>query len=212
MNKKVYGDELFIYSMALMEEQDNKHMQNIEDGNINEFSECAVIDITCGQARINGDLVFFSERCIIENKLYMVIPSNFEKVSSHIIKNEIPAEGRPDIIYANAKEKVGISFKLREERFRLEETEKSLNELVQAFQDMNPTYAVNTSVVVDVEGSRIGYLDFISTNGSCDLYNQIFILTLDKHLLVGSFSCLFADMNKWIEVSKQMLHSMKVVC
>ena len=178
---------------------------------INEISKNDVIDIINGYAVINNKKILFSERSIIDDTLYMIIPLDFKQMQSEIAISMFSDESRPDIIFTDELESMNISFSFREERFEMEETEEFNNALQQSIQETNPSYRFISNDVIDLGDIRIGYFEFVSPIDEDELYNIMFIFSFNGRLVLGSFNRYYADTNKWFEVSMQMLHSIRIV-
>jgi len=75
---------------------------------------------------------------------------------------------------------------------------------------MNPSGKIISSSVIEAE-TRIGHFDFVSPAIDGEIYNLMFVFSLDGQFILGTFNCMHFDMACWLEVAGQMLRSIRVV-
>ena len=173
-------------------------------------------DIKNGYAILNGSKVQFSERCIIEDKLYITIPSDFEALPSKVFEMEFPDEKIPDIILADKKETTAMLFSFSEKKIQADGVENAINVMIKGIREINPSFKTITTSTIDTEEVRIGYFDYVGIDNETadnneEFYNLMFIFPLDGHLVSGSFSYFRENFGEWLEVSKQMICSIRIV-
>lgn len=191
-----YGDEKYIYAMALMEAEDrNEDIPN---------------DINNGYVVIEDNSIPFNERVIIEKRLYMIIPADFELMPIEIAEIKYPNEGRPDIIFSNEDGSININFKLIEDKLKARDVKTVKDLLQQEMVEKNTECKMVSSAVIEGD-TRIGYFDFISPAFDGDIYNLMFLFPLDEQIVLGSFNCMHFDMAGWLEIAVQMLRSIRTV-
>jgi hypothetical protein len=186
---KEYGDERFIYGMALE----------------SEAVEEEETDIRKGYAFIGGERVLFCEREIGPDGLFVTLPSEFGLMDLDTAKLKYPNEDRPGVIYADGEGATTYNFSFRDEEMDDGETEEVRDAILAVMKRLNPSYGFMAVGVTRAEGTRIGFFDFVSPAVDSDVYNLLFIFSLRGRLVLGSFNCLHADMAAWTEVNEQVL-------
>jgi len=191
-----YGDEEFIYDIAAKnsQNQSDEIQNNIKNGYI-------IID----NKRIN-----FSEREVIKDRLIMTIPSDFELMPQELAEFKYPSKNRPHIIFTDVEGEININFTLTTDKLENEGIEDAKEYLKQVIIKMNPSSRIKKNDVIE-EDLRIGYFDYVSPAIDSDIYNLIFIFSLDKQLILGAFNSLHLDMAKWQEAAIQMVRSLRVI-
>jgi hypothetical protein len=130
-----YGDEEFLNAMVQMETENQ----------IDQISN----DINNGYIIIEETRISFSEREIIDGKLYMIIPSDFELMLPELAKFKYPNENRPDIIFTNEEGSININFALTGDDLKNEEVEDAKNYLQEVMSKMNPSSKIISSSVIE---------------------------------------------------------------
>lgn len=93
-----YGDEDFI--RVLQEGQE----------------EAVGKDIRRGVALVDGETVVFREREILQGRLWMRMPEQFELLGKELARLKYPSENRPDIIYSDPAATINVSFSYKQDR------------------------------------------------------------------------------------------------
>ena len=186
MASKAYGDELFIYAMAHGREASEKE-PDADDGKVQ-----------------------LIERAVIDNALYMDMPADFKQMPLEKAKTEFSDADMPDFIFTDEQESAVLTFSLRGEELEVEKTEDALNAVIQGIQKTGPGFEILESGLVNAVGARAAYFEFLSPADDGKAYNLIFIFSLNRRLVLGSFNCLYADIDKWREEAAQMLNSIVV--
>jgi len=191
-----YGDESFIHAMARIEseEQDNTVPNDIKNGYI----------------VIRDENIPFSEREIIEGRLYMAIPSDYMLMPPELARVKYPSENRPDIIFSDEEGSISINFSLTGDKLQNEDIEDAKDYLQDVVLKMKPSSKILSSEIIEEE-TRIGYFDFISPAIDGDIYNLMFIFSLDGQFILGTFNCMDMDKAQWLEIAGQMLRSIRII-
>jgi len=156
--QKEYGDESLIYAMSLMR-SDNRRSENIQN------------DIDNGYAVIDEIRIPFSDREIIEKKLFMTMPQEFTILSLENAKAKYPSEDRPDIIYSNEDGSINISFTITKDYLVDGEVADARDYLQEIMEKINPSIKI-TSISVFEGKIRGGYFDFISPALDGEIFNR----------------------------------------
>jgi len=195
--QKEYGDESLIYALSLMESE-NRRVAEIPN------------DISNGFVVIDDVRIPFSDREILENKLYMAMPSEFEIMPIEQAKIKYPSEDRPNVIFTNADGSMNIGFTFTKDCLGDGETADT-RDFLQAFvAKTNPSVTIISSDAVEGE-MGIAYFDFISTVPDGEVYNLFFLFTMDRRLVLGTFNCSHFYKARWRDVVAQMLRSVRMV-
>ena len=193
-----YGDEAFIYAMARMEEEQGS----------DEPEDVIINDINNGFVTIDDIEIPFRERAIIENKLYMTIPSDYVLMPQELANIKYPSENKPDIIFMNEDGLINISFKLIGIKLDNKDVETVTDLTRQGIVDGNPACKIISSAIIDEE-LQIGYFDFVSPVGDSMIYNLMFLFALEENIVLGSFNCVYYDRAMWLEIAVQTLRSIR---
>jgi len=215
-----YGDEGHILEMVELESRDQDQDQDDEiageEPPDDEITDDAIADdeiqndINNGYAIIDEKRVMFSERCLIDGKLYMTIPSDFMLMPPVLAKVKYPSANRPDIIYSDHEGAMSINITLTKGRLENEGVEEAKSAMIEAITRLDPSREIVFDEIIEGE-ARIGYFDFVSGGLDGEIYNLAFLFSLDGQFVVGTFNCIHLDMAKWLDVAEQMVRSIRVV-
>jgi hypothetical protein len=193
---KQYGDEEFIYRIGQKKPQDDDIAEIVN--NIND-----------GYAIIDDNRVEFSERAVFDGQVFMTIPAELELMPPEAVIFKYPKGNRPSIIYTDAKASINICFTQTKDRLDDEDVEEAKEYIERVATTMNPSSKIISSSVI--EGNpRIGHFDFISTAVDGDVYNMMFLFSLNGQFILGAFNCVRSVMDKWLDVALQMVKSIRV--
>jgi hypothetical protein len=191
-----YGDEDHIYYMA------NNGQPDDGEGHQNSIGD--------GYAIIDGVRIPFSEREIIDGKLYMTMPTGFGLMPEELAEFKYPSKNRPHYIFTDDEGEINICITITPDKLEDESIEDAKKYLKNMILKVNPKSEIIRDFIV--EGStRTGYFDFISTAIDSDIYNLVFIFTLEGQFILGTFNCLHLDMARWKDVADQMAGSIRVI-
>jgi len=196
LGNREYGDEAAIYEMAIMESR----RKEAEIPN----------DIKNGYVIIDDKHIPFSERNIIEGKLYMTIPEGFVLMPLEAAEVKYPNKNRPTIIYTNETGSVTVNFSLTPDELDNEDVEDACEYLQQVITKMHPSSEIISSTVIEGD-ARIGIFDFVIPALDDEIYNLMFIFPLDGQFILGTFNCSHSEMAGWQDIANQMIQSIRIV-
>jgi len=64
--------------------------------------------------------------------------------------------------------------------------------------------------VSEINGRKVGYLEFITPVIDTDIYNLMFFTDLDGQLLLGTFNCTKRSIDEWQSTAKEIMNSLKI--
>jgi hypothetical protein len=190
-----YGDEKFIYKIAQEQSQDQ--------------GEDVHNDIKNGYAMIREERKEFSERCVVEDWLYMTIPSDFVLMPEEDAIIKYPNRNRPHIIFTNEYGSTNITFTFSKDKLTDDKIEEAKSYLEQTIIKMTAVEKMISSYIIE-ENIKIGCFNYISPAFGADIYNLMFIFPLEGKFVVGNFNCLHLDKAAWSEIAEQMIRSIRV--
>ena len=183
-----YGDEGFIYLMALQQEKP-AHVNDIRNGYI-------IID---------DEEIPFKKNGILDGRMTITMPEVFNVMSTESAEQKYGAEDRPDTIYTFDNNDVSFTLTYKEGLLTEDEDIPDVKDVTQRMIARSLTDSkIIESKVLEANGRTYAYFDFAG-----DIYSLIFFFSLDGCLIMGSFECLRSCMNDWRPVLLQMLASIE---
>lgn len=192
-SEKNLGDEEFISIMGASENEETAHENNISDGYI----------------IIHEERIPFGRKAVFDGKMSVIIPETFELMPEETAAVKYPSAERPDFIYTNEETTVNFSLAHKDGKAANEDI-PGVKDMIQEFvAKMHPASAVIDSEVIEVSGKNIAYFDFVAPAIDTEVYNMMFVFSLEGRLAIGSFNCPIDDMEDWKPVFVQMMQSIE---
>lgn len=152
----------------------------------------------------------FKERGLFEKQLYIHIPEEFIKMSEISQKIKYPSENRPEIILTSADSTVNFTFSLlplKNQTTSIFDTITAIKAVVKRKNPANLFY--HLKVIKSTDGNEIGYCDYLGYALDGDIYNVMYVMIVNKKLLLGTFCCPKGSMEQWKVIIPQIL---KTIC
>ena len=168
-------------------------------------------DINSGYVIINEEKLGFSKRDIFEGIVFMTMPNSFELMPIKQAMAKYPSYDRPGVIFTNPETNINVTLSYqRNEPLENDGVEELKNSIQDSILEELPKLKIIESNVISVNELNIAYFDFIASVSRSQVYNLIYIFSLEGVLVIGSFNCLKEDMVSWKEIFFQMIHSISL--
>lgn len=152
----------------------------------------------------------FAERILQNQKISIILPEQFDVMRPEIAKLKYPSEYRPDMILTSPKKGVDFTLKyILYEDVSPEEIEEFTENLRMAGKRMNPATIYETVGKIKAVNTFVPYYACQTSAFDADLYCITFTSSIDGHLLLGGFSCIYEEREPWIILVKQMLETIQ---
>jgi len=152
--------------------------------------------IKSGIVKIN-DLNIRMDKKTFFNELFSIyIPEDLKKMPDNIAKIKYPSESRPKIIFTNKKDTLNIGINYSEQELKNDEVYVFRDVMKDAFMAINPSSEVSDSGELEIGNTNIGYYAFPSFALGGQMYNLVFVLSLQGKALVCNMNCLKKDMKE----------------
>lgn len=145
---------------------------------------------------------------IVKDEFSMIIPEGFDVMPDNIAEYKYPAKSRPSIILTNDTATVDYKFSYISALV----SEEALSELVN--QTKTSLRRIFTGIkfyeenVVDVNGIKLGWFDYVSPAIGGIVYNISFFTWIKGKLLHGTFSC-ENSIEEWKDIFLESIMSIK---
>lgn len=171
-------------------------------------------DIAKGYAVINGETVFFAPRKLLQEKIQITLPENWDPLPLELVKLKYLYENRPPIILSDPT--TTFNFTVNHTTTPLKQEASSIASLageMKAITDKCLKVRFFESGIERNEknGLFIGWYDF-SVPGleNEDLYNFVFCTSLENRALVLSFNCLDSQKKRWKSIAQEILLTLEI--
>jgi hypothetical protein len=147
---------------------------------------------------------------VLSNKVLIKLPSDFkimdpQTLSSKYSRNKI----KPTEVYTNRDATVNITFNLMSQVLTEDNVIKYGNSSIKQIASLNEVRDVKGSNEI-INGKEIVVVEFFSKAIDGDIYNLMFIASVDGRLMLGSFNCIAAVLPQWQHAAHEIVNSLKV--
>lgn len=151
------------------------------------------------------------ESSVLNNRIRLSIPVDFKPMEQDEIlvkyqrSNSVPQEA-----YSNDTGTISLAFNHTSNALSLAD----LPDFRQSFaRQFKGTLGIEFkgSSIKNINGRDFAILEFISPAMDTNIYNLMFLTSLDNRLLICTFNCVQGEMEKWKPTSQQILNSVQVI-
>ncbi|PCH99340.1 MAG: hypothetical protein COB85_00105 [Bacteroidetes bacterium] len=149
-------------------------------------------------------------KSLMNDKVELKIPSEFEIMSEELMKLKYPSERRPTLIYSNESGGINVSLNLTENKASQKMIEPYVENFVNTFKNLYPSAEWKGSGMKKINGRKVGYLKLITPAIDTKIYNVMFFTDLDAKLLLCTFNCTEKSITEWETTADEIMNSLKI--
>jgi hypothetical protein len=148
---------------------------------------------------------------VTDDHLKILLPQSFKQMSDQELATKYPRSGSlPQEAYSNESGTVSLAFNHTSNKL----SPADLPDFRQSFaRQFKGTLGIEFkgSSIKNINGRDFAILEFISPAMDTNIYNLMFLTSLDNRLLICTFNCVQSEMGKWKPTSQQILNSVQVI-
>jgi hypothetical protein len=158
----------------------------------------------------NSPIIDLEKRTILNNKVEVLIPKEFQIMSEEMMKTKYPSERRPTLVYSDKTGGINVAFNHTLNKATQQQIEPYKESLFSTFKDLYPSADWKGSGVREINGKKVGYLELVTPAIDTKIYNLIFFTDLDGRLLLCTFNCVETKQQEWAGAAQQIMNSLRV--
>ena len=147
---------------------------------------------------------------ILNGKIEILLPKEFEVMSEDMMKLKYPSERRPTLVYTDKTGGINVAFNHSANKASQRQIDAFKDNLFSTFKNLYPSAEWKGTGVKEINGRKVGYLELVTPAIDTKIYNLIFFTDLDGKLLLCTFNCVDKKQKDWIEPAKQIMNSLTV--
>ena len=179
-------------------------------GRVGSFEHKIMKQVEKGRVTLEEEIIEFEERKLLEDKISISLPKNFEVMDPELASIKYPSEARPELIITNEETSINITFDHTETPLEDLDVEEFKDSIMEMFKEVYVSAEYIEEGVIYVNGRNIGYFDFIVSALDGDIYNIIFCTGLEGRALMCNFNCTEEEMEYWKPIGKGIINSLEV--
>ncbi len=176
---------------------------------INSFKYVFVILIILGTTRGFSQVEFLS-KSLLEDKIELKIPADFEIMSEKMLLSKYPKEERPQFVYTNEKGTIYVAINHTKHPASQNNIKTYQEQAIASFKSIYPQAEWIDDGVININDRKQGYVEFVAKTEDAEVYNLMFFTDLENRLLICTFSCTKKAMEEWVSVAKEIRESLKI--
>ena len=156
------------------------------------------------------DSFLLTRKKVLSNKLSLLMPNNFKLMGRALLEKKYPSEGRrPTEVYTNENASINIAFNHTQNKATLDQLPEIESVLEKQFQ--NPSVSFEKSEIRKINGRDFILIEFVSPAVDTQIYNLMFITSVEGRLLMGTFNCTENQRTNWESKAKEIVSSVIVL-
>lgn len=191
--EQTYAEQM----MRMVRERQQKNEENL-------FNH--VNNIDDGYVIIQYEKLKLSKRELVDGKITMTFPEEFQDMDDEAIKVKYPEEDRPRYIYCNQETTVSFNFNIEEEQVKNEEIEEVKDILKRQIMRLYSISKAEMDELIQTEqGKTVGVFAIEIPVLDGTLFQISYFMSTKGGLLIGGFNCDADEKKEWSPVVKQLL-------
>jgi len=206
MDKKEFLDEQIIEMLNEVEGQDDALENNTPQAEIKPEDRTIYTGL-----KIKGKWTYFEERMFIDDKITMMVPDHFNKMSEADAKIKYPSEDRPKVILTDQTTSVNIMFSQMEGTFTNEDVEGTRDQIFGMMRRVNPGLNEQEKGIETILDQTFAHVSFTNPTLDGKLYNLLYFFVVEDMLIMGAFNCMTRDIKYWKKAVFEMMKSIRII-
>ena len=150
------------------------------------------------------------KKSLLNDKVELAIPSDFDIMSEDLMKLKYPAERRPTLVYSNESGGINVALNLTQNQANQSVIPAIQENFEQTFKNLYPSAEWKSKGVKEINGRQVGFLELITPAIDTEIYNLMFYTDLDSMLLLCTFNCTRNEMEEWTTIAHEIMNSLRL--
>lgn len=148
---------------------------------------------------------------ILNDKAEILLPSDFNIMSADMLSAKYPSGNRPTLVYSNDDGTVNLAVNHTVNQMTVDQLEEAKGVFVGQFTQMYPAAQWYQKDMAKINGRDFVVLELVTPAIDTQIYNLMFITSLEDRMLMFSFNCTQDLMWKWQSQGQQIMQSVKIL-
>lgn len=154
--------------------------------------------------------VVFEERDLLDGRLTMRVPKDFEQVSEAIIRRQFVTENRPQYVYELPYLSLGLTFTLTEIQGDNGRIDQMFPYMVKTVKTVGPNVRILSSGKKVVHGIYVRWFEAVAQTITEPSYRTVFVFPLDNKVSIGCITCPSQFRKRYQPIMMEMLESLQL--
>ncbi|MFJ7735467.1 hypothetical protein ACIQ2D_03900 [Lysinibacillus sp. NPDC097287] len=167
------------------------------------------IDLNQSSVNIDGEDIPVIDQSVLEGKITLRMPKLFSIMSPELAAIKYPSEQRPTVIYTDESTTVNLAFNLTTTALLDKGVADFQEAMIDALEQAQPSAEWLDTDVIEINDKKIGLLEVITPAADGNIFNLMFIASIDGQALMGTFNCMEKDLETWHPVARDMIETLQ---
>jgi hypothetical protein len=149
-------------------------------------------------------------KSLLNDQVELKIPKEFQIMSEERIALKYPKEKPPTLVYTNESGGINVALNHTSSTANQNAIASYKDYLKKALSEMSSSLKWKSDGVAEINGRKVGYLEFMTQAIDTKIYNLMFFTDVDGKLLICTFNCTKSDIKEWTSAAKEIMYSLKV--
>src|SRR5688500_454772 len=154
--------------------------------------------------------IILVNKTILNDKVDIKIPQEFNIMQEEHLKIKYPAENRPELVYTDQSTQINVAFNHIKSKANQDMIEDYKSNFVDVFKKRFPDAEWIADGVTEINGKKVGYLELITPAVDTKIYNLLFFTDLEGKLLLCTFNCTEGYKEHWEPSAKEIMNSLTI--
>lgn len=150
------------------------------------------------------------KKSLLNDKVELAIPSEFDIMSEEMMKVKYPTERRPNLVFTNESGGINVALNLTKNQANQTVIPAIQENFEKTFKNAYPSAEWKNKGIKEINGRQVGFLELVTRAIDTEIYNLIFYTDLDGMLLLCTFNCTKKDMDEWTPTAHEILNSLRL--
>ena len=133
--------------------------------------------------------VVFEDKMLLDGRLFMRVPKDFEPLSDAIIKQQFIMESKPQYVYENPYLPFGITFTVTNIPGDKTNIEQMFTYMVRTVKTVGPNVRILSTGKKVIHDIYVRWFEAISQTITEPSYRTVFVFPLNKMTAIGCITC-----------------------
>ncbi len=158
-----------------------------------------------------GAAMDLAERLLLDGRVAMLVPEDFELMGEEMMRLKYPSERRPTVVLTNPRGSVNVALNHTQDALPAAEIEQVHEFMDNMFRNVYPSASWNRSEVTSREGRQFFLLDLVTPAVDTKIRNMITGTSVDGRLLLVTFNCTQELEEEWAALGRKIIESIRVI-
>lgn len=160
---------------------------------------------------INHHMYEFEKENLFQDSMSIMLPKDFITMPTKMAKIKYPSESRPQIIKTDYSGSINFTFSLFNMPIKENQIEGACKNFKKLLRNLQPSNTFFDEENRTSNGKCISLFDYKSNAVDCQVYNIVYVTSINGNILHGIFNCRYVDMEKWKPIANQVIDSIEEI-